>query len=174
MFDQDDKYGSSLFKVTGRTLTGMDEYRRSHPEFSLCGLNCSLCPRRWMEGSSRCCLPGGMTAAARVSTASPQMTCRSARCAKSVQGWKRSTRWTHKTVQYGSRPYRSAVNLRGSGQSGPYACPAEITGTDADRGAAPMDRAPITAGFRGSKCRTASLSIGPALLQGRSFGRFAG
>ncbi|TAH55475.1 MAG: DUF3795 domain-containing protein [Treponema sp.] len=32
----------------------MDEYRRFHPEFSLCGLNCSLCPRRWTEGSSRC------------------------------------------------------------------------------------------------------------------------
>ncbi len=79
-----------------------------------------------------------------------------------------------RTVQHGSRPYRSAVTLRGSGQSGLCACPAEITGTDADRGADPMDRAPITAGFRGSKCRTASQSIGPALLQGRSFGRFAG
>lgn len=109
MFDQDDECGSSLFKVTGRTLAGMDEYRRSHPEFSVCGLNCSLCPRRWMEGSLRCCLPGGMTAAARVSTASPQTTCRSVRCAKSVQGWKRSTSWTHKTVRTGApNAYRAA------------------------------------------------------------------
>jgi len=32
----------------------MNEYVRTHPEFSLCGLNCSLCPRHATEGSSRC------------------------------------------------------------------------------------------------------------------------
>lgn len=32
----------------------MNPYSRSHPEFSLCGLNCSLCPRFRVTGTSRC------------------------------------------------------------------------------------------------------------------------
>lgn len=37
----------------------MKEYRRKHPSFSLCGLNCCLCPRFHTEGSSRCPGCGG-------------------------------------------------------------------------------------------------------------------
>jgi len=34
-------------------------YSRKHPEFSLCGLNCSLCPRFHVAGVSRCPGCGG-------------------------------------------------------------------------------------------------------------------
>jgi hypothetical protein len=37
----------------------MKEYNRKHPEFSLCGLNCVLCPRYNTEGSSKCPGCGG-------------------------------------------------------------------------------------------------------------------
>jgi len=37
----------------------MQEYRRRTPGFSLCGLNCVLCPRYNAEGSSRCPGCGG-------------------------------------------------------------------------------------------------------------------
>ena len=37
----------------------MEVYTRKHREFSLCGLNCSLCPRYHTEGSSRCPGCGG-------------------------------------------------------------------------------------------------------------------
>ncbi|ORC36190.1 hypothetical protein B4O97_06260 [Marispirochaeta aestuarii] len=37
----------------------MKEYSRKYPEFSLCGLNCVLCPRFQTEGSSRCPGCGG-------------------------------------------------------------------------------------------------------------------
>jgi hypothetical protein len=37
----------------------MKEYTRRHPEFSLCGLNCALCPRYTTEGSSKCPGCGG-------------------------------------------------------------------------------------------------------------------
>jgi hypothetical protein len=35
------------------------EYSRKYPEFSLCGLNCILCPRYQTEGSSKCPGCGG-------------------------------------------------------------------------------------------------------------------
>ena len=35
------------------------EYSRKYPEFSLCGLNCSLCPRFQTEGPSKCPGCGG-------------------------------------------------------------------------------------------------------------------
>ncbi len=37
----------------------MSEYQRSYPLFSLCGLNCGLCPRYQSEGASRCPGCGG-------------------------------------------------------------------------------------------------------------------
>lgn len=37
----------------------MKEYKRAHPSFSLCGLNCALCPRHHTDGSSRCPGCGG-------------------------------------------------------------------------------------------------------------------
>lgn len=37
----------------------MKEYKRVFPAFSLCGLNCGLCPRYQMEGSSKCPGCGG-------------------------------------------------------------------------------------------------------------------
>ena len=37
----------------------MKEYRREHPEFALCGLNCSLCPRYQTDGTSKCPGCGG-------------------------------------------------------------------------------------------------------------------
>ena len=37
----------------------MKEYKRRHPEFSLCGLNCGLCPRFHTDGPSRCPGCGG-------------------------------------------------------------------------------------------------------------------
>ncbi len=37
----------------------MKEYTRAHPSFSLCGLNCALCPRHHTDGSSRCPGCGG-------------------------------------------------------------------------------------------------------------------
>ncbi len=37
----------------------MIPYSRKRPEFSLCGLNCSLCPRFHTEGTSRCPGCGG-------------------------------------------------------------------------------------------------------------------
>ena len=37
----------------------MNEYKREYPLFSLCGLNCGLCPRFHTEGSSRCPGCGG-------------------------------------------------------------------------------------------------------------------
>jgi len=37
----------------------MQEYKRITPEFSLCGLNCLLCPRYNTEGTSRCPGCGG-------------------------------------------------------------------------------------------------------------------
>ena len=37
----------------------MKEYRRQTPQFSLCGLNCSFCPRYHTVGSSRCPGCGG-------------------------------------------------------------------------------------------------------------------
>ncbi len=37
----------------------MDDYRRSYPEFALCGLNCGLCPRYHTDGQSRCPGCGG-------------------------------------------------------------------------------------------------------------------
>ncbi len=37
----------------------MKEYSRKHPEFSLCGLNCVLCPRFQTEGKSKCPGCGG-------------------------------------------------------------------------------------------------------------------
>lgn len=37
----------------------MKEYVRKEPSFSLCGLNCALCPRFHTEGSSRCPGCGG-------------------------------------------------------------------------------------------------------------------
>lgn len=37
----------------------MKEYQRKYPQFSLCGLNCGLCPRYRTEGSSRCPGCGG-------------------------------------------------------------------------------------------------------------------
>jgi len=38
----------------------MKKYRRAYPLFSLCGLNCGLCPRYHTEGGSRCPGCGGM------------------------------------------------------------------------------------------------------------------
>lgn len=38
----------------------MGDYRRSYPEFALCGLNCGLCPRYHTKGSSRCPGCGGV------------------------------------------------------------------------------------------------------------------
>jgi len=38
----------------------MNEYKRKHPSFSLCGLNCSLCPRYHTDGSSKCPGCGGI------------------------------------------------------------------------------------------------------------------
>ena len=37
----------------------MQEYKRKYPIFSLCGLNCGLCPRYQAEGKSRCPGCGG-------------------------------------------------------------------------------------------------------------------
>ncbi|MGE5373000.1 MAG: DUF3795 domain-containing protein [Solirubrobacterales bacterium] len=37
----------------------MKEYRRAYPRFSLCGLNCGLCPRYHADGTSRCPGCGG-------------------------------------------------------------------------------------------------------------------
>ncbi len=37
----------------------MKDYRRSYPEFALCGLNCGLCPRYHTDGPSRCPGCGG-------------------------------------------------------------------------------------------------------------------
>lgn len=37
----------------------MKDYKRKEPSFSLCGLNCALCPRFHTEGSSRCPGCGG-------------------------------------------------------------------------------------------------------------------
>jgi hypothetical protein len=37
----------------------MKEYRREYPLFSLCGLNCGLCPRYQSKGKSRCPGCGG-------------------------------------------------------------------------------------------------------------------
>lgn len=37
----------------------MKEYKREYPMFSLCGLNCGLCPRHQSEGSSKCPGCGG-------------------------------------------------------------------------------------------------------------------
>ncbi len=37
----------------------MKEYKRDYPLFSLCGLNCGLCPRYHTEGKSRCPGCGG-------------------------------------------------------------------------------------------------------------------
>lgn len=37
----------------------MAEYQREYPLFSLCGLNCGLCPRYQTEGSSKCPGCGG-------------------------------------------------------------------------------------------------------------------
>jgi hypothetical protein len=37
----------------------MKEYKREYPQFSLCGLNCGLCPRYQTEGSSKCPGCGG-------------------------------------------------------------------------------------------------------------------
>ena len=37
----------------------MKEYKREYPIFSLCGLNCGLCPRYQTEGKSRCPGCGG-------------------------------------------------------------------------------------------------------------------
>lgn len=37
----------------------IEDFTRKHREFSLCGLNCSLCPRYHTEGSSRCPGCGG-------------------------------------------------------------------------------------------------------------------
>ena len=37
----------------------MKEYKRKNPLFSLCGLNCGLCPRYQNEGTSRCPGCGG-------------------------------------------------------------------------------------------------------------------
>lgn len=37
----------------------MKEYQRAYPQFSLCGLNCGLCPRYQSEGTSRCPGCGG-------------------------------------------------------------------------------------------------------------------
>lgn len=37
----------------------MKEYHRNHPEFSLCGLSCVLCPRYHTEGASKCSGCGG-------------------------------------------------------------------------------------------------------------------
>lgn len=41
------------------TEKAMDRYRRKNSKFSLCGLNCCLCPRYNTEGSSRCPGCGG-------------------------------------------------------------------------------------------------------------------
>jgi hypothetical protein len=38
----------------------MEEYKRETPLFSLCGLNCGLCPRHHTEGTSQCPGCGGM------------------------------------------------------------------------------------------------------------------
>jgi len=37
----------------------MEEYKRSTPQFSLCGLNCGLCPRYQTQGESKCPGCGG-------------------------------------------------------------------------------------------------------------------
>lgn len=37
----------------------MKEYKRKEPSFSLCGLNCALCPRFHTDGSSKCPGCGG-------------------------------------------------------------------------------------------------------------------
>ena len=37
----------------------MKEYKRSYPLFSLCGLNCGLCPRYQSDGTSKCPGCGG-------------------------------------------------------------------------------------------------------------------
>ena len=37
----------------------MKEYKRTYPLFSLCGLNCGLCPRYQSEGTSKCPGCGG-------------------------------------------------------------------------------------------------------------------
>jgi len=37
----------------------MKEYKRNDPHFSLCGLNCALCPRFHTEGASKCPGCGG-------------------------------------------------------------------------------------------------------------------
>ena len=37
----------------------MKEYKRPHPEFSLCGLSCALCPRFHTDGLSKCPGCGG-------------------------------------------------------------------------------------------------------------------
>ena len=37
----------------------MEEYKRKYPLFSLCGLNCGLCPRYHTEGKSKCPGCGG-------------------------------------------------------------------------------------------------------------------
>ncbi len=37
----------------------MEEYTRTTPQFSLCGLNCGLCPRYQTQGESRCPGCGG-------------------------------------------------------------------------------------------------------------------
>jgi hypothetical protein len=37
----------------------MQEYKRENPLFSLCGLNCGLCPRYHMDGTSKCPGCGG-------------------------------------------------------------------------------------------------------------------
>lgn len=38
----------------------MKEYRREYPLFSLCGLNCGLCPRYQTDGKSKCPGCGGL------------------------------------------------------------------------------------------------------------------
>lgn len=38
----------------------MKEYKREYPQFSLCGLNCGLCPRYQTSGASKCPGCGGV------------------------------------------------------------------------------------------------------------------
>jgi len=51
--------GHLLDRRRRRVRFDMKEYSRAHPNFSLCGLSCGLCPRHQTEGVSKCPGCGG-------------------------------------------------------------------------------------------------------------------
>lgn len=48
-----------MYAIPHEEKKKMQEYKRKYPLFSLCGLNCGLCPRYQTEGTSKCPGCGG-------------------------------------------------------------------------------------------------------------------